>query len=292
MALTLLLAVWIACPGMASTRERRQSPSAPQRSLMSMQSRTSAFDMMAPRSKFKSPSFPRKLASPRRGAAGSAVTLYGITNLDGMPSLVSFPSTGITSFDIVKQSEDLETSGGGVLADGLFYNFSLNVMMGQELGAEGHVWNPDGWTLERTLEDLWSSSCARDLAYDPVSGRVYGQFYKEDMQDLYWGWINTDNGSVTALGRLGVQVAALGCNAQGEMYAVIHNGKVIKIDKDNATYEVIGNTGLMPRYIQSGTIDPATGKFYWAAYLEDNTSGLYEVNLHTGEATLSSPENC
>lgn len=288
MALTLLLAVWIACPGMASTREHRQSKSAPQRGMMSMQRHSSAFDMMAPRSKFKSPSFPRKIASARHEAGNGDVTLYGITNLDGMPSLVSFPSASFTSFDIVKQSEDLETSGGGVYADGLFYNFSLNVMMGQVLGAVGHVWNPDEWTLERTMEDLWSSSCSRDLAYDPVSGQVYGQFYQDDMQDLYWGRMDTSNGSVTFIGRLGVQIAALGCNAQGEMYAVIHNGKVIKIDKDNATFEEIGNTGLMPRYIQSGTIDQKTGKFYWAAYLEDNTSGLYEVNLQNGSATLIS----
>lgn len=87
MALTLLLAVWIACPGMASTREHRQSKSAPQRGMMSMQRHSSAFDMMAPRSKFKSNSFPRKIVSARHEAADNGdVTLYGITNLDGIPS--------------------------------------------------------------------------------------------------------------------------------------------------------------------------------------------------------------
>lgn len=294
LALCLLSAVWIASTGMASQPERRQSSAIPQTQVLTSQGRPVNFDMKAQRSKFKISTFPRQLASVRGMTGADAnVTLYGITTLDGMPSLVSFPAASFSAFDIVKQAPELETSGGGVYADGRFYNFSLEVMMGQVMGAVGHVWDPDEWTLERTIEDLWSSSCARDLAYDPVSGRVYGQFYQDDMQDLWWGWIDTQSGSSHFIGRLGVQIMALGCNAQGEMYAVIHNGKVIKLNKDEATYETIGNTGLMPRYIQSGTIDPATGKFYWAAYLEDNTSGLYEVDLETAQATLLSafPDN-
>lgn len=291
--MALMLAVWIACPGMAAQREHRQAAAAAPRGVMAMQKSGPAFDLMAPKRIFKTVSFPRKMASPSRVAATDGPTLYGITNIGEMPSLVSFPAASFTEFTVVKQSQDLETSGGGVYVDGLFYNFSLNLLMGQVMGAVGHVWDTDEWTLERTIDDLWSSSCARDLAYDPASGKIYGQFYKEDMQDLYWGWIDTSDGSVTTLGRLGVEVAALGCTAQGDMYAVIHNGKLIKIDKEKATYEVIGNTGLMPRYIQSGTIDQATGKFYWAAYLEDNTSGLYEVDLTTAKATLLSafPDN-
>lgn len=287
-ALTLLLAVWIAAPGLATSRKEVKQPAQPQKERRAVQAqRLAVSELLAPRNGFRSQGMPRLL--PDSKAADANVTIYGIISGSTTSQLVSFPAAPFTEFNVVKESEDLDASGSGVFADGLFYNLSLNVLMGQVMGAECHVWNPDGWTLERTMEDLWSSSCARDLAYNPVDGKVWGQFYQEDMQNLWWGWIDTATGSTTRLNTLGVEIMALACTQTGDMYAIIHNGKLIKIDAEAGTYETIGNTGLMPRYLQSAAIDPVSGRFYWAAYLEDNTSGLYEVDLTTAQATLITP---
>lgn len=49
----------------------------------------------------------------------------------------------------------------------------------------------------------------------------------------------------------------------------------------------IGNTGLtLKAETQSATIDQASGKMYFAASLSNNTSGLYEVSLTNGTASL------
>jgi hypothetical protein len=59
------------------------------------------------------------------------------------------------------------------------------------------------------------------------------------------------------------------------------------INKETGAKTLIGSTGLIPdyRYNTSAIIDPRSGRMFWA-FCNDVTSGLYEVSLTTGAASL------
>lgn len=74
---------------------------------------------------------------------------------------------------------------------------------------------------------------------------------------------------------------------RGRLYGVNVDGNLYTIDKVNGSYKLVGRTGLNPsNYRQSATIDLKTDKMYFACQNKDNTSGLYEINTTTGEASL------
>lgn len=291
--LSLLLAVWIAMPGMSGSEKetrtgRGSSPTLSQPVMLQGE----PLQLYAPSSPFMRTTLPAGItAAPLQADSAKTPILYGIAYGSGgsSASLVSFQAKPNTTFTTIKTGANLDASGGGVFIDGILHLFSLNIQMGQVMGGKYAAWDTFDWTLKRTNDDLWASSCATDLTYDPVTGRVYGQFYQEDMQDLWWGYMDMTTFHVTRLGRLGVHLYAMAATPQGDIYGIDHRGKLLKISKENATYTEIGNTAILPQYMQSATIDPATGKMYWAAMLKDDSStGLYEVNLQTAQTTLIS----
>lgn len=286
--LSLFAFVWIAMTGKAGEEIERRAARQSGQQAVTVQV-PGAVELWGPSNGFARIRMPHKAPMRRAADASEAPTLYGIARIDGQPTAVSFSAAPDISFTTLATDERLDASGGAVWVDGSLHVFSLNVMAGQVNGANKYEWDTSSWTVTKTLDDLWSSATATDLTYDPIDGRVYGQFHNEDMTDLYWGYVNLTTGSSTHIGRLGVQLVAVAATPEGEIYGIDHRGVLVKIDKENATFTEIGNTTILPRYLQSAVIDPATGKFYWAAMLKDDEStGLYEVDLTTGEATLIS----
>ncbi|RRC99445.1 hypothetical protein [Prevotella sp. OH937_COT-195] len=87
------------------------------------------------------------------------------------------------------------------------------------------------------------------------------------------------------INKLDIILSELFCTNDGQLYGISNNGGFYTINKTNAEVEFVGETGLIPMFAQSATIDPYTGKCYWAATFPNFTSGLYEVDLTTGEAS-------
>lgn len=280
----LVLSVWIAAPGMAETRASRSRTLTPARL-------SPATELYGPRRPFAMRRIPARM--PLSNAADKGVTLYGINTVGGIGNLVSFPASALTSFTTLKSAAELDASGAAVYVDGRLYVYQLDILGGEINGARQYVWDAETWTLLDTRDGLWSSQCATDLAYDPSTGKVWGQFYTESMDDLWWGSIDPETNTTVKIARMGIKLFAIACTQQGDVYGISNSGKLVKVDKEAGTFTEVGNTTLMPRYLQSATIDPDTGIFYWAAYLEDGTSGLYTVDLSTGAATLVSafPDN-
>lgn len=143
------------------------------------------------------------------------------------------------------------------------------------------------------------STMAIDCAVDPTTGAVYGATF--DINALKYQLsimqFNRNTAKATKVGnKFDCQIAALACTKDGQLYAIsrdvdkdgnVVGSTLLKVNKNDATYEKIGTgTGCVPRYNGSATIDPATGRMYWTVCPPDDKTGLYEVDLTTGKASL------
>ena len=150
---------------------------------------------------------------------------------------------------------------------------------------------------------------ATDFAYDPENDIVYGVFStggayklgKLDMNTLKITWISRE-----AMSMLG-ELRTLACNSKGELYGTDKSGNLYHVDKTDGKLEYIGNMGFKSQtMMMSATFDYRTDKLYWLGFMNDgknsastdgtNTTatveqggrdtGLYEIDVETGEATL------
>lgn len=143
---------------------------------------------------------------------------------------------------------------------------------------------------------------------DPVSGKVYGQFYKDDGFYAVWGSVDYRNRTRTAIrnasfttieqdGTLyvddpGELLYVLGATNEGEYYGVQWDGTLVKIDKTTGVYTEIGDTGVPVEYQSAGCINPANNTFLIAQLADSDANGsadctlLYEIDLATANATV------
>ena len=120
-----------------------------------------------------------------------------------------------------------------------------------------------------------------DCAWDYTTNTMYGNVG----QELYiW---DVESNELQYIGNMGVSIEVLACDLRGELFgiAVGSPAYLYKINKIDASVEVVGSTGLTcSYYYQSGTIDHHNGKFYWLGYTGNGF--LAEVNMETGRATV------
>lgn len=126
---------------------------------------------------------------------------------------------------------------------------------------------------------------ASDVAYDPTSDLVYGCFYNDDVTGYVFGKVDYATRVRTAIKPLDMQWNAVMADRDGQIYAIDMNGDLLKVDKSTGDYTVIGNTGVVPAYQTSATIDLSTGRCFWNAMPATAVSSLYEVDLNTAVAT-------
>lgn len=137
------------------------------------------------------------------------------------------------------------------------------------------------------------SQITHDMAYDPTTDQIFVISYlkKEVVEGALAKFvpaistIDPMTAMVTPIGET-PQMAAIAINQAGELYGVSMgvDSKLYRINKTSGECTEIGPTGLIPDYVQSATFDPITDKMYWTATLSNLKTGLYEVNIKTGEA--------
>lgn len=159
-------------------------------------------------------------------------------------------------------------------------------------------WDSSTWTkLSSSASD--NSCMATDVAYDATSGKVYGAFANAAGTSLVLGTIDYSMGLVNRIANTSDLWCAMATAPDGTLYGIasdysgtvtnptITGSSLYTINKTNGAKTLIGSTGLVPddRYNTSAIIDPRSGRMFWAFY-NDITSGLYEINLTTGVASL------
>ncbi len=124
-----------------------------------------------------------------------------------------------------------------------------------------------------------------DKAWDPVSGKIYGQFTIDGVRKLCV--VDYERQELTPVDECPMYYG-LAFDAAGQLYGIDASGILFSINKETAEASRIGSTGITPSYAQSMTIDFKTGDLYWASYTDAGaqSSVLYKVNTATAATTL------
>lgn len=225
-------------------------------------------------------------AHVRRVAADSVAMPKIIGNVIYSKTLKSYGMYEIQTSETgaFKQLQtNVNATNGGVCVDGVYYAVVGSPYGFNKYKVKVNSYDADTWDLieSRTNED--AGLIADDVAYDPVTGRVYGCFMSDDCQSYVFGYIDYATMKRTAIKTNFTRLNAIAIDKNGVIYGVQIDGNLVKIDKETGNTTVIGNTGLAPKYSSSATIDPTTNKMYYA--ISDAHEKSYLVEINTTDAT-------
>lgn len=203
--------------------------------------------------------------------------LYPITS--GIYTLQCKPDGGFSS---VTQNEDFFRMRAGVKINSTYYVISSSA---DGTTAAISEYSTNTWYRSRN-EEIDYINVPSDLAYDPVTRKVYGAFYDDDTQEYdRFCTFSTSLGEATDIATFERNVFAMAFNDAGELYGIWGwTGWLVKIDTKTGKIEQIGKTGVDPDYNNSMTFG-ADGVLYWTATDYKGNSALYSVDTKTGAAT-------
>ena len=122
--------------------------------------------------------------------------------------------------------------------------------------------------------------------YDAATGKSYGLFFTEDGNNLEFcsmDYVTMTRESIGVPSHVYLVMAVDDSDAQ--LYAIDVDGNLYRINKATGAETYVGATGLHPSaYRQAAAIDAAVGKLFWAYILDDNSCGVAEVDLKTGQS--------
>lgn len=173
---------------------------------------------------------------------------------------------------------------GGVYVDGKYHTISKNASTN---AINYDVYDVNTWE-KLSGKELSAESLVADMTFDPLSGKTFVISARSNGTGLQLSSFNLESAAMTTVGDI-PHLVALSIGNDAVLYGIGLNGNFYSIDKTTAVATLIGATGIIPENaIQSATYNSATRKIYWAAFLSDNTSGLYSIDATTGEASLVS----
>lgn len=133
---------------------------------------------------------------------------------------------------------------------------------------------------------------------DPTDGTIYAITYNERGTGCQLSILKyNDIPQAVTVAPLPGNWNSLVCDSNGQLFGIRYEGHMegeniivessalCRIDKKTGTVSEVGETGLLPKYASSATIDIKTDRMFWNVCPPDNTSLIAEVNLQTGEAT-------
>lgn len=237
-------------------------------------------------------------AVERVAPAGEAANL---PNLHGFILYRSLEGSQYGLYKIVNGGTEFvfpteKASNGSIEVNGVTYVTNYFSFFGYVF-VSVYVYDEDGEeiaSLDGTVDNLCFAQ-----TIDPTTGIVYAITYNAEGNGIQLSTIEYTESAVTttAIAPIDGNWNTLACDSQGQLYGISYEGETIddsfvvtgstlnKIDKTTGAVTVVGNTGMLPQYLSSGTIDAATDKMYWNVCAADESSILAEVNLTTGQAT-------
>lgn len=235
-----------------------------------------------------------------KASAGNMPEIYGsVIYSDNAatkpPGIYKLPVAAGESFELVAEGPNAEY-GGAMVGDSYYtaYTGGYSFMPIPTIA----VWNASTWT-QTSSTGVDNSCMATDVAYDASTGKVYGAFANSAGTAMQFGTIDYSMGLVSRITSTTDLWCAMAAAPDGTLYGIAseYTGTISKpsisgsslyiINKATGAKTLIGSTGLIPdyRYNTSAIIDPRSGRMFWA-FCNDVTSGLYEVSLTTGVASL------
>lgn len=232
--------------------------------------------------------------------AANVPTLYGgVTFQEGWSeSNTPYGIYNVTSPQTEVVVEETNASYGGVCVDGVYYavdSFSFWGMVFVTISA----YDVESGEMIGSYDGAVENMTYGGMAYDATTGNVYGIGLTADGSAMQLAKYEFSESActVTPIAALEGNWNSIACDSQGQLYGISYAGvgsgedfevtesHLNKIDKTTGAVTLIGETGALPQYLSSATIDTKTDRMFWNVCAPDETSSLYEVDLTTGAAT-------
>lgn len=129
---------------------------------------------------------------------------------------------------------------------------------------------------------------ATDVAFDPVSGRIYGCFSGDYYGDVYrhWGYLDIESRSVVKIADMDLSYRGVAIDKLGQAYGIDLNGNLYKINKTTGDAQLVGETGSPSLYYMSSAAYNDKDNTIILAYCNDDASGLVEIDPTTAESSI------
>lgn len=193
---------------------------------------------------------------------------------------ISFPSDNPRDVTLIADQSKL-----GHIYAGAYYNYKWYGQVtktGTQSTLEG-LYTIDYTTGERTLVSKNGSQLG-DMTYDYETGTMFGIKYGAHTLvtiDLVSGTVTTVANFADTSGNA-LDMLAIACDVNNQMYGVCPDGIFYKIDKATAVCTAVGVLGVEPSFTQSMEFDRYTNRLYWA---NNGDYILYEIDIKSGAAT-------
>ena len=130
---------------------------------------------------------------------------------------------------------------------------------------------------------------ANDVAVDPITGRIYGVFARNN--EYYYGYINLETQTRVNVAKYDLmyneatvdRVHAFCFSPEGTPYGLTFGGRLVKFDRETGAYSVVGETGWNINYVSCARWDEKSGHILYAFSDQDGQHYFYTINPETAE---------
>ena len=133
---------------------------------------------------------------------------------------------------------------------------------------------------------------ATDVAYDPVSGKVYGCFSGDYYGDVYrhWGYLDMQAKNVVKIADMDFSLRGVAIDKFGKAYGISTDGDLYTIDKETGETTFVGATGCPSLYYMSSAAFNDKDNNIILSFANDSSEGggLVAINPATAESTVVS----
>ena len=206
--------------------------------------------------------------------------------------IYSFTASNPGQMNLLLKTGTNGPNAGGVFVNDDFYYLNYGLMYDTYVNTYYYHYNTATW--EQIGYPQYGSDdkvIGTDLAYDATTNQVYGYFYNplSFTEPSRFGTITYSEygASVNTIATEDTLFICLTADDSGQLYGISWAGGLWKIDKTTGAKTLIDYMGIVPSsFRQSATYDSKSKKIYWAAFRNDYSSGLYEIDPATAVAKL------
>lgn len=249
-------------------------------------------------SKVKKQSNPARKIPLQNVSAGNIPTFYG-TLLYTSPwgSNPNNKKYGVYSFNVTDNgfsssplilNDDFRDMYAGMYLDGKYYTLANRPETSTELPYVLYTtYNTSDWTIANQKK-LPYTSIALDMTYDPIGKQFYVLSLDLNNNQVL-ATFDVATGDMAKIDIIKPMIA-LAANTDGKLYGIGTDSNFYSLDKSTGKETLIGPTDTRSlsnyHFVQSATFDYSTGRLYWVACFDDQSSSLYEIDLTSGKALL------
>lgn len=182
--------------------------------------------------------------------------------------------------------------GGGVAVNGRYYAVHSSCFSGSVSTCNMTVYDEATWEVVTPKAKIDPIFAATDVALDPVTGEVYGCYYKtgKTSDGYVLAKVDYERMTRTVIADLGSRFfRGVAIDRQGQMYAVDDTEKIYRVNKTDGTREQIGSIASYPgQYMASACFDMESGFMYQSVLNYNMNSYLLKIDVTDGSFSLAS----